>query len=78
MVRTPTHKLAVNLSDRDELYDLHADLGETANLIDDPASVEVRHHLAARLDAQMACTNDPLGTRFRQRMAGFLGSPDMQ
>ncbi len=78
MVRTPTHKLAVNLSDRDELYDLHADLGETANLIDDPASVEVRHRLAARLDAQMAWTNDPLRTRFRQRMAGFLGSPDMQ
>ena len=68
ILRTKTHKLAVNLSDADELFDLEADPGETTNRIDDPAYRQVRAELVNRLDAQMVRTHDPLLSTFRERM----------
>ena len=68
ILRTKTHKLAVNLSDADELFDLEADPGETTNRIDDPAYRQVRAALVNRLDAQMVRTRDPLLSTFRERM----------
>jgi arylsulfatase A-like enzyme len=68
ILRTKTHKLAVNLSDADELFDLEADPGETTNRIDDPAYRQVRAELVNRLDAQMVRTRDPLLSTFRERM----------
>ena len=68
ILRTKTHKLAVNLSDADELFDLEADPGETTNRIDDPAYRQVRAELVNRLDAQMMRTRDPLLSTFRERM----------
>ena len=72
ILRTKTHKLAVNLSDADELFDLAADPGETTNRIDDPAYRQVRDELGTRLEAQMARTHDPLLSTFRERMSSYL------
>ena len=66
ILRTKTHKLAVNLSEVDELFDLEADPSETTNRIDDPAYARIRVELAGRLDAQMARTRDPMLDRFRR------------
>ena len=59
-IRTKSWKLAINLFDRDELYDLSADPGEAVNRIDDPASVEVRNALHDRLLEGMYNTQDLL------------------
>ena len=45
---------------REELHDLLFDPAEAANVADDPAYAEVRDELAARLDAWMRETGDPL------------------
>ncbi|MFW5856884.1 MAG: sulfatase-like hydrolase/transferase [Planctomycetota bacterium] len=58
-IRTATHKLAVNLFDRDELYDLVADPDEAENRIDDPACTTVRNELHDRLLAWQCATQDP-------------------
>ena len=52
-------KLAVNLFDSDELYDLEVDPLETTNLIDDPDLAEVRNQLHDRLLAEMDRIRDP-------------------
>lgn len=54
------HKLAVNLLDTDELYDLRADPGELHNLINSTAHAAVRMRLHATLLAWMNRTRDPL------------------
>jgi N-sulfoglucosamine sulfohydrolase len=45
---------------REELHDLVFDPAEAANVADDPAYAEVRAELAARLEAWMRETGDPL------------------
>jgi choline-sulfatase len=49
MIRTRRHKLVHNDGSTHELYDLEADPGENANLIDDPALRRVRDDLAEQL-----------------------------
>jgi uncharacterized sulfatase len=62
------HKLALNLLDRDELYDLADDPGELRNRIDDPACAAVRDTLHAELLAWMDRSRDPLrGPHWRRR-----------
>ncbi len=53
------HKLAVNLFDTDELYDLESDPLELANRIEDPALHGVRDELHDRLLEEMDRTRDP-------------------
>lgn len=53
-------KLAINLFDRDELYDLDSDPGECTNLIDDPAAANERDRLHDWLLADMDRIQDPL------------------
>ena len=48
-IRTASRKLAVNLLDLDELYDLSDDGGEMGNRIHEPATAEVRDRLHDRL-----------------------------
>ena len=59
-VRTTDWKLAINLLDRDELYDLRNDPGETANLITDHQHTAVRNELHDLLLAHMDETGDLL------------------
>lgn len=54
------YKLAVNLLDTDELYDLEEDGGELHNRITDRALAPVRDRLHAALIAWMNRTRDPL------------------
>jgi uncharacterized sulfatase len=54
------YKLAVNLLDRDELYDLASDPLELDNRIMDPGLGDVRARLHDRLLAWMNVTRDPL------------------
>ena len=54
-----THKLAINLFDTDELYDLVADPHETRNLIDDPRHAATRDRLHDALLAEMDRLRDP-------------------
>lgn len=54
------HKLAINLLDTDELYDLAEDPSELRNLIGEPALAGVRDNLHAELIAWMNRTRDPL------------------
>lgn len=54
------HKLAINLLDTDELYDLAEDPLELRNRIAETASAEVRDRLHAALIAWMNRTRDPL------------------
>lgn len=59
-VRDERHKLAINLFDQDELYDLVEDPYETENLIDDPAYASIRNHLHELIVAEMERIRDPL------------------
>ena len=68
IVRTRNHKLSVNLTEIDELYDLSSDPGESVNRIDDPACQEIRHTLSNQLMAWMEQSQDPMKTRFRKRL----------
>jgi len=54
------HKLAVNLLDTDELYDLAADPAELVNRIADPALAAVRDRLHDAILEWMGATRDPL------------------
>jgi uncharacterized sulfatase len=54
------YKLAINLLDTDELYDLQEDPGELRNLISEATSAGRRDKLHARLLAWMGETRDPL------------------
>jgi uncharacterized sulfatase len=54
------YKLAINLLDTDELYDLGEDPIEVRNRINDPALTSVRDRLHAALLAWMGRTRDPL------------------
>jgi uncharacterized sulfatase len=53
------YKLAINLFERDELYDLEADPYETTNLIDDPNHAAARDRLHDALLAEMDAIRDP-------------------
>ncbi len=53
------YKLAINLTDKDELYDLEADPDELRNLIDDETLSEVRDQLHGEIVAWMDRTRDP-------------------
>ena len=59
-VRTADWKLSINLLDTDELYDLHADPGETVNLIAAAEHATVRNELHDLLLAHLEETNDLL------------------
>lgn len=59
-VRTADWKLAVNLLDGDELYDLHNDPGETVNLIAAAEHAAVRNELHDLLLAHLGETGDLL------------------
>ena len=52
-------KLAINLLETDELYDLAADPQEQNNLINDPAHVEIRNQLHALIIDEMNRIRDP-------------------
>lgn len=54
------YKLAINLFDRDELYDLQADPLELTNRIEDSALAKVRDRLHQAILAEMHRTHDPL------------------
>jgi arylsulfatase A-like enzyme len=68
ILRTREHKLSVNLSDIDELYDLVSDPGETVNRIDDPDYQAVRRAVSAQLLEWMDGSSDPMTDAFRQRL----------
>ncbi len=53
------YKLAINLLDRDELYDMHDDPYEMTNLIDDPSTAAERDRLHDMLLDWMNVNNDP-------------------
>jgi uncharacterized sulfatase len=53
------YKLAVNLFERDELYDLQTDPCETTNLIDEPEHAQARDCLHDALLAEMDRIRDP-------------------
>jgi len=53
-------KLAINLLDRDELYDLEADPYEMVNRIDDQNCSDARNAIHDRLLAEMAAMEDPM------------------
>ncbi len=69
------HKLAINLLDTDELYDLETDSFETRNLIDDPSCGEIRDRLHRRLLDWMNATRDPLrGPHWNRRAWGGIAA----
>lgn len=59
-VSNERYKLAVNLFDRDEFYDLEADPYELTNLIDSPETAEARDRMHDALLEEMARTRDPM------------------
>ncbi len=59
-VRTDEWKLSINVLDSDELYDLHADPGETVNLIHTGEHAAVRNELHDLLLAHLDETGDLL------------------
>ena len=65
MLRTPRWKLVRDFlnPERDELYDLRADPGETTNLIRHPQARSVRERLAAKLEVRMNAVGDRLAGR---------------
>ncbi len=67
-------KLAVNLLDTDELYDLATDPHELVNRIDDPAAAPIRDALHDVLLERMGFTRDPWrGIPWRRRPWRDLG-----
>jgi len=58
-VVTDRYKLALHLTDRDELYDVAADPHNLRNLIDDPAYAQARDELHDRILRWMNDTRDP-------------------
>ena len=56
---TDRYKLAIHLTDRDELYDIERDPHNMVNLIDDPAYAEIRNQLHDRILDWMNETRDP-------------------
>ena len=59
-LRTGRWKLAINLFDRDELYDLETDPDEAVNRIDDLACADIRNQLHERLLTWQDQSRDPL------------------
>lgn len=55
-------KLAVNLFETDELYDLQADPWELTNRIDDPSCAQARDGLHERLLEELDRSRDPMNT----------------
>ena len=53
------YKLVINLFDKDELYDLQTDTGETHNLIIHPDTIGIRDTLHQRIINWMNSTRDP-------------------
>ena len=67
------YKLAINLLDLDELYDLQTDPGELRNLIQATGHAEIRDALHRRLLAWMDTTRDPLrGPHWKRRDWGEI------
>lgn len=62
------YKLAINLLDTDELYDLENDPDEMINLINDPDYADIRNNLHDQIIAMMNETRDPFrGYQWCQR-----------
>ena len=61
------YKLAINLMETDELYDLQDDPGEMVNLIDSADHALLRDKLHDRLIKWMNDTIDPLGGYYWER-----------
>jgi len=67
-IRTDDWKLAINLFDRDELYNLRDDPEEANNLIDGEACAGIRNELHDRILGWQKRTRDPFrGPRWLQR-----------
>jgi uncharacterized sulfatase len=62
-IRTHDWKLAINLFDRDELYDLQNDPDEAHNLIDDAHVASIRDELHGRILSWQKQTRDPFRGR---------------
>ena len=56
---TDRYKLALHMTDQDELYDIQKDPWNLNNLIDDPAYAQVRNQLHDRILDWMNRTRDP-------------------
>lgn len=75
------YKLAINLSDKDELYDLETDPDELRNLIDDEAHGEIRDQLHREIVEWMNRTRDPfrgpqwISRAWNGRAASSWGGP---
>jgi uncharacterized sulfatase len=70
------YKLALNLLDRDEFYDLAEDPGEMLNLIDDPSVRSIREAMHERLLARMDEVQDPFrGYAWGERPWNAIRSP---
>lgn len=68
-------KLAINLTDRDELYDLKNDPGEMRNLIDEPSVADARNALHESILQWMDRTRDPFrGPQWKNRSWRDLGA----
>jgi uncharacterized sulfatase len=70
------YKLAINLLDTDEFYDLREDPLELRNRIDDPATAAERDRLHGALMAWMNRTRDPLRGPHWRRRAWSIGGAD--
>jgi arylsulfatase A-like enzyme len=66
MVRTRTHQLTFNSSDRGELYDLEDDPWQLNNVYGDPRYSEIQRDLFRRMERYMEELEDPLGHWFRR------------
>ena len=56
---TDRYKLALHMTDKDELYDIEKDPYNLSNLIDDPAYAQIRNELHDRILQWMNETRDP-------------------
>ena len=75
-VTNERYKLAVNLFDIDELYDLQEDPHECHNLIDDPSLQAVKNELLQLILDEQARTDDPIrGDQWRTRPWSTLPAP---